>query len=312
MISPGPLLPAPLLRRLEQLQLTCRARLEGTGHGERRSRHRGSSLQFVDYRHYTLGDDPRQVDWNVYGRSGNLVVKLFEDETLLTVHLCLDVSRSMDWGEPNKLDAARRLAAALGYVALARFDRVLVVGLDAETGRREPAGGGPIWGRTRTRVPGATQLFDAIGALRPAPAGSPAPDLEASLSAYVAGAGRRASAACGLAVVISDFLSPTWEGGLRALLRARHEVAAIHLLAPAEVRPPGGEELRLVDRETGRPVEIHLDQVALDQYARRFAEWTGAIERFCHDHGAAYARIDSDTPLETAVFDALRRRRILA
>jgi uncharacterized protein (DUF58 family) len=290
-----PLLPSGLLRRLEQLQLVSKARLAGTSRGERRSRHRGTSLQFVDYRQYALGDDPRQVDWNAYGRTGHLFVKLFEDEAMLTVHLLVDVSRSMDWGEPNKLAAARRLAAALGYVALARFDRVYVSGLDDDAGRTV----GPIWGRDR-----AGQLFDALGALR-----SQGPtDLDRALSAY----SRRAGRSPGLAIVISDLLSPTWEPGLRALLRHRHELAVVHLLAPEEVRPPSGEELRLVDRETGRPVEIHLDQVALDQYARRFADWTGAIERFCIDHQAAYARVDSDTPIEAALFDGFRRRRVLA
>src|SRR5262249_14725432 len=95
-----PLVPSSLLRRLEQLQLVSKARLAGTSRGERRSRHRGPSLQFVDYRQYALGDDPRQVDWNAYGRTGHLFVKLFEDEAMLTVHLLVDVSRSMDWGEP--------------------------------------------------------------------------------------------------------------------------------------------------------------------------------------------------------------------
>jgi uncharacterized protein (DUF58 family) len=290
-----PLLSSTLLRRLEQLQLISKARLVGTSRGERRSRHRGTSVQFVDYRQYALGDDPRQVDWNVYGRTGHLFVKLFEDEAMLSVHLLVDISRSMDWGEPNKLGAARRLAAALGYVALARFDRVYVSGLDDDASRTV----GPIWGRDR-----AGQLFDALTALR---AQRPT-DLDRALRAYSTRAGRSP----GLAIVISDLLSPTWEPGLRALLQHRHELAVIHLLAPEEVRPPIGEELRLVDRETGRPVEIHLDQVALDQYARRFAVWTGAIERFCVDHQAAYARIDSDTPIETALFDGLRRRRVLA
>src|SRR5215813_12360963 len=101
--------------------------MSGNARGERRSRHKGSSLEFVDYREYTLGDDPRRVDWNAYGRSGHLFVRLYEDEALLELHLCVDVSRSMDWGEPNKLAAARRLAAALGYVGLARFDRVRAV-----------------------------------------------------------------------------------------------------------------------------------------------------------------------------------------
>ena len=122
----------------------------------------------------------------------------------------------------------------------------------------------------------------------------------------------RAGRAAGLAIVISDFLSPTWEPGLRALLRHRHELSVVHLLAPEEVRPPLGEEMRLVDRETGRALQIHMDQHALDGYARRFAEWTGAVERFCADHGIAYARLDSDVALETAMFDGLRRRRIVA
>jgi uncharacterized protein (DUF58 family) len=294
-LGQGPLLEAGLLRRLEQLQLSSKTRLAGTSHGERRSRHRGTSLQFVDYRQYTLGDDPRQVDWNAYGRTGHLFVKLFEDEAMLTVHLLVDVSRSMDWGEPNKLDAARRLAAALGYVALARFDRVYVASLDDDAGKTV----GPIWGRDR-----AGQLFDALSALE----SSRPTDLDRALRAYATRGGRSP----GLAIVISDFLSPTWEPGLRALLRHRYELAVIHLLAPEEVRPPIGEELRLVDRETGRPIEIHLDQVALDQYARRFAVWTGAIERFCVDHAAAYARVDSDTPIEAALFDSFRRRRVLA
>ena len=294
MIS-APLLAPSLLHRLERLQLVSRARLSGTFRGERRSRHKGSSLEFVDYREYTLGDDPRQVDWNAYGRSGHLFVKLFEDEALLDVHVCLDVSRSMDWGEPNKLDFARQLAAALGYVALARFDRVRAVGLDDGPGQSV----GPLWGRDQ-----AAHLLDAIAGWR-----STRPtDLESALRAYTARAGRTP----GLAILVSDLLSPTWEGGLRALLRGRHEVAVLHVLAPEEVNPPIGEELRLVDRETGRHVEVHLDAFTLDAYARRFADWTRAVERFCADHRVAYARIDSDASLETTLFQTLRKRRVLA
>lgn len=286
-----PLLSSTLLHRLERLQLRSRARLTGTARGERRSRHKGASIEFVDYREYNLGDDPRQVDWNAYGRSGHLFVKLFEDEALLDVHLCVDVSRSMDWGEPNKLDAARRLAAAIGYVALARFDRVQAVALD--DGAATPLG--PFWGRDQ-----AARLFDGIGGWR---ARRPT-NLESAVRSYLARAGR----APGLAVVVSDLLSPTWEGGLRALLRRRHEVAVVHLLAPEEVNPPIGEEVRLVDRETGRHVEIHLDAFTLAAYARRFATWQRAIERFCADNRVSYVRVDSDTPLETAVFESLRKR----
>jgi len=299
-VSEGtPLLAAELMHRLERLQLISRARAAGLSHGERRSRRHGASIQFADYREYAFGDDPRLVDWNVYGRSGHLFVKLFEDEALLAVHLLVDVSRSMDWGEPNKLDAARRLAAALGYVALARFDRLYVAPLDEDVGPTL----GPLWGRDQ-----AAKLLEGLAGWR----ARRATDLGRALGGYAGSTGRRP----GLAIVISDFLSPTWEDGLRALLRRRNELAVVHLLCPEEVRPGGpsgpGEELRLIDRETGRHVEIHLDAPALDAYARRFAEWAGAIERFCAHHGAAYCRVDSDAALETTCFETFRHRRVLA
>src|SRR4051794_22402103 len=97
------LLDPALLSRLERLSLVNRRRVVGAGAGERRSMHRGSSLDFADYRAYAPGDQPERVDWNVFGRSGSLFVKQFDDEELLTIHLLLDTSRSMDWGEPNKL-----------------------------------------------------------------------------------------------------------------------------------------------------------------------------------------------------------------
>jgi uncharacterized protein (DUF58 family) len=284
-----------LLHRLERLQLVSRTRTAGQNHGERRSRNHGASIQFADYREYAAGDDPRLVDWNVFGRSGHLFVKLFEDETLLNVHVLVDVSRSMDWGEPNKLDAARRLAAALGYVALARFDRLYVAPLHEDVG----AVVGPLWGRDQ-----ASKLVEALTGWH----ARGQTDLGRALGGYTRGPGRRR----GLVVLISDLLSPTWEAGLRALARQRHEVAVVHLLCREEVSPPMGEELRLIDKESGEHVEIHIDAPALDAYARRFAAWTGAIERFCGDHGAAYCRVDSDHLLETVCFDTLRRRRVLA
>src|SRR5579872_2587268 len=113
-----------LLRRLERLGLVSRKWVANQVKGERRSAQRGSSMNFVDYRQYVPGDDVSQIDWNVYGRLDNLVVKLFEDEQNVTVHLLVDNSKSMDWGEPNKLSLALQLAGSLGYVGLSNFDRV--------------------------------------------------------------------------------------------------------------------------------------------------------------------------------------------
>ena len=112
------------LAQLERLALASKRTFRGRVKGERKSPHRGSSVEFVDYRPYGVGDDLRYVDWNIYGRLDRLYLKLFVDEKDLCLHLLLDASSSMDVGEPTKLRYATRLAAALGFVALVNYERV--------------------------------------------------------------------------------------------------------------------------------------------------------------------------------------------
>src|SRR5438045_6813224 len=121
------LLTPQLLRRLEQFQLLAARRAKSSAKGERRSRARGQSVEFADYRNYTHGDDFRYLDWNLYGRLERLFLKLYEEERELPVRIFLDASESMTFGTPIKFDFARQVAAALGYVALCGFDRVSVV-----------------------------------------------------------------------------------------------------------------------------------------------------------------------------------------
>src|ERR1043165_5567785 len=120
------LLSADLLRRLEQFQLLARRRAKSSAKGERRSRARGQSVEFADHRSYVPGDDFRYLDWNLYGRLEKLFLKLYEEERELPVRIFLDASESMTFGEPRKVDFAKQVAAAIGYVALCGFDRVSV------------------------------------------------------------------------------------------------------------------------------------------------------------------------------------------
>src|ERR1044071_3420639 len=121
------LLTPDLLRRLEQFQLLAARRAKSSARGERRSRARGQSVEFADYRNYVAGDDFRYLDWNLYGRLARLFLKLYEEERELPVRIFLDASESMTFGEPRKFDFARQIAAAIGYVALSGFDRVSVI-----------------------------------------------------------------------------------------------------------------------------------------------------------------------------------------
>src|SRR5438094_8239585 len=121
------LLTPELLRRLEQFQLLAARRAKSSAKGERRSRARGQSVEFADYRNYVHGDDFRYLDWNLYGRLERLFLKLYEEERELPVRIFLDASESMTFGEPRKFDFARQVVAAIGYVALSGFDRVSVI-----------------------------------------------------------------------------------------------------------------------------------------------------------------------------------------
>src|ERR1041385_8111261 len=121
------LLTPELLRRLEQFQLLAARRAKSSARGERRSRARGQSVEFADFRTYTHGDDFRYLDWNLFGRLEKLFIKLYEEERELPVRIFLDASESVVWGDPRMFVFARGVAAAVGYVALCGFDRVSVV-----------------------------------------------------------------------------------------------------------------------------------------------------------------------------------------
>src|SRR3954470_16072215 len=120
------LLTPDLLRRLEQFQLLAARRAKSSAKGERRSKARGQSVEFADYRNYVAGDDFRYLDWNLFGRLDKLFLKLYEEERELPVRIFVDASESMTFGTPPKFDFARQVAAAVGYAALCGFDRVTV------------------------------------------------------------------------------------------------------------------------------------------------------------------------------------------
>src|SRR6476661_610098 len=135
------LLTPDLLRRLEQFQLLAARRAKSSSKGERRSRARGQSVEFADYRTYVHGDDFRYLDWNLFGRLERLFLKLYEEERELPVRIFLDASESMTFGTPKKFDFARQIAAAVGYVALCGFDRVSVLPFPASSGATQLAEG---------------------------------------------------------------------------------------------------------------------------------------------------------------------------
>jgi len=293
------LLSSELLRRLEQVQLLAQRRAKSPARGERRSRSRGQSVEFADYRNYVPGDDLRYLDWNLYGRLDRLFLKLYEEERELPVRLFLDASESMTFGEPVKFDFARQVAAAIGYIALCGFDRVSVLAFPENPAESVPRGAlRSVRGRRS-----AFTLFSNLGALT-AQGGT---DLNAALRR-----GALEARQPGLAVVISDFLDPGgYEAGISALLGRGFQVDLVHVLAPEELNPATYGDLRLVDAETGLEQEVTFGRYRLAAYQQTVSRFCQRLREFCGARGVNYFLASSATPLEELLLRQLREAEVL-
>src|SRR5512140_2312711 len=244
------------LRQLERLGLLMNQPVRGGLKGGRRSTKHGQSVEVSDYRDYALGDDVRQLDWNVYARLEKLFVKLFVEEEDVTITFLVDASPSMAFGRPEKLLFAKRAAAALGYIALAGEDRVVVSALSGRVARRQVSlrGSGRVF-----------RLLSLLSAIRPA-------DGATDLLAAVRHAGAMLSGR-GVVVLISDLLDPAADRAVRDLAAQGSELIVLHVLSPDELDAPLQGALRLVDSETGDGVDVTVDLATLDAYKARLAAW---------------------------------------
>ena len=306
---PDALITPELLRRLEQFQLLAARRAKSSAKGERRSRARGQSVEFADYRTYVHGDDFRYLDWNLYGRLERLFLKLYEEERELPVRIFLDASESMTFGEPRKFDFARQVAAAIGYVALSGFDRVsvnpfpdLVNGPESDPAARtmELAARGAL--RSVRGKKSAIQFFRNLSALT---AGGPA-NLNQALRR-----GALQARQAGLALVLSDFLDPEgYEAGLTALMGRGFQVDLVQILAPDELSPTTFGDLNLVDSETGAHQEVTFGRFRLKAYRQTVQNFMQRLREYCQARGINFFTASSNTDLQELLLKQLRKAEV--
>jgi uncharacterized protein (DUF58 family) len=305
------LLTPELLRRLEQFQLLAARRAKSSLRGERRSKARGQSVEFADYRNYVSGDDFRYLDWNLYGRLDRLFLKLYEEERELPVTVFLDASESMAFGEPRKFDFARQVAAAVGYVALCGFDRVSVRVFPEIS--QEPA-------NDAERKTQSLELA-ARGALRAVRGRKSALEFFQNINQLTAkGAtsfnealrrGALEAQKTGVAVVLSDFLDPAgYEAGLTALVGRGFQVNAVQILAPDELNPATYGDLRLIDSETGAQQEVTFGKYRLNTYKQTVQNFCQRLREYCSSRGMNFFMAASDTPLEELLLKQLREAEV--
>jgi|CXWL01.1.fsa_nt_gi uncharacterized protein (DUF58 family) len=285
----GALLSAEVLARLERLQLGTRRRLAGHFSGEHRSPRRGSSLDFADYRDYHQGDDFRRIDYSLYARTDQLFIRLFEAEDDATLHLVVDRSASM--GFDDKLGAAARLAAALGFVGLVRRDTVCLHAV--------PSLGAPrrFSGRHATGP-----MFAALAGLE---AGG-ASDLDAAATNVLAQSGPP-----GVTVLFSDLLSASWEDAIERLPRRGGDIAAVHVLSPRELDPQLFGDLELEDAESGEQIAVSLSTDARRKYVESTTAWLDGVVDRCRSRGVAYSRVMADDDVSDVLFRGWRREGLL-
>jgi uncharacterized protein (DUF58 family) len=306
----GPLFDEAMLAAFRRLVLLSRQTIAEGLAGEHRSKRRGSSPEFADFKIYTQGDDFRRIDWNLYARLDEVFVRLSEVTTELTVHVLLDCSNSMSWrsenGLPNKFRYARQLAGALSYVSLWHFDRIVIAPFGKNLG--QPFG--PSQGRANT-VPMLRYLTDLT------PMGET--DLPSSIEHYV-----HARRRPGLLLLVSDLLSGEPEQlteRLRGLRSRGWQTIVAHIVDGAELSPAGltsigdGDHRKpaeLIDLESGERMRIFPTDEVIARYEEAVAGWMAEIEQACAAEKADYLRLDTAWPLQTVVLRLLYGRGLVA
>ncbi len=291
-VTESTLLPPDLMAQLERLELVTRKVFRGRMKGERRSKRKGQSVEFADFRSYVPGDDLRSLDWNLYARLDKLIVKLFLEEEDLHFFTLIDASLSMDFGTPTKLQYAKQLAAALGFVGLIRTDRVRIetIGPDACTIAGPcSAAGKSVW-----------RMLDFLDSIEP---GETASLAEGVKNFCLRNAGK------GIVVLITDLMDKNgYEPALRYLVSQRMDVYVIHVLSQEELDPDVKGDLKLVDCEDQDIAEITVSAPLLARYKSTLNAFVGGAQEFCNRRGMNYLLANNQTPVKDLIGSYLRRR----
>jgi uncharacterized protein (DUF58 family) len=285
------LLEPGFVRKLEALSLVSKRIFPGRSQGERRSPRRGASVEFAEFREYAFGDDLRYVDWKAYGRLDRLYVKQFIDEEDLNLHLLLDTSQSMGFGEPvTKSLFAARAAAALGYLALSEFDRVSLVSYSN------------VLKETLPHMRGKSSVPNMLRFLQRGVEVSGQSNAGKAISRYASTARN-----IGVAIVFTDGYDDSLKDGLRALTGHGFQSVVIHILGEDELSPDLAGDFLFEDSETGETRDISASPYLLGLYDARLKEFCTTVERDCKRYNASYVRISTATPVQDVILTSLRR-----
>jgi len=281
--------------RLAHLELLTRKVFASQGRGERRSKRVGSGLEFADHRRYSPGDDFRNIDWNVYARTGKLLLRVFEEEEDLWVYVLVDNSASMGVPDKRKLDLARRLAAAIAYITMSGLDRVAVGTFSEKLDQRLSPSRGKSF------------IFQTMEFLRGVkPHGATA--FAESMKTFAQRHTRK-----GLVFIISDlYAQDGYEQGIDVLRHHRFEPIVLQITDKLELDGKIRGDVGLIDCETAERRDVTLNPRLVARYAEVQAAWKAEIAAACKSRQVPWFEAPIDTPFEDIILGVLRRGGVLA
>jgi uncharacterized protein (DUF58 family) len=283
---------AEFFKKLENISIKATMSMtEGTV-GGRKSKVKGSSVEFSDFREYSSGDDFRRIDWNAYGRFDKLFVKLFMEEREALINIFIDCSKSMDFGEKNKGAMALRISGILTYFALNNLDRVCINKVQGNTLQQAYSYMGKSMFKSalqfmeRTEFEGSTILSEAIKKK----------DLKNR----------------GISIIISDFFTTgSIEEMIKYLAYKKQQIIFVQVLCAEELAPALGGEVRLIDSETGEEVNISITPKLLKTYNSKLKAMSVVIKEGVKKYGGTFMQVSSSHPLEKIVFEQFAREGII-
>jgi len=280
------------LKKLEYLSLISKRVFRGSLMAQRRTMQLGTGIEFADHREYTPGDDFRYIDWNLFARLDELLLKRFQEEEDLHVYFLLDCSRSMAFGEPPKFDFARQVAAALAYIALADLDRIAVIGFADDIVADFPLT------RGKGRI---LSLLKFLETLEPSGADT---NLERVATGFIHREQRR-----GLAVVVSDLYDANgFQRGLDLVRHRRYEPHIVQIHDRYEKEPADMlGDVEMWDVESGMSRKVTVTEKNLRHYQHLFNEFQNQVQGYCNRHGLGCTRTTTDIPFDQLILRMMRQ-----
>lgn len=286
-----PLFEPDFLTRLEYLSIISKRVFRGSLLAQRRTMQLGSGIEFSDHREYAPGDDFRYLDWNVYARHGDLLLKRFQEEQDLHVYLLLDCSRSMGFGDPPKFDLARRLVAALAYIALADLDRICVLSF----------ANGVVDEFPLTR--GKAQILALMKFLE----NQQVSGEDTNLSRAAQGLLHR-SQRSGISVVVSDLFDESgFQPGLDQLRYRRFDGHVLQLHDAKEADPALLGDVELMDIETESLRKVTVTEKNLRAYKELFQAHQLFVREYCRNYGLGCTQSPATVPFDDLILRMMRQ-----